>query len=433
MLSHKLILALGALSLGVVLGYVGRGEAQKENAETLSESILSGQQRAPRLGEKNKGWGMSSEAKDQTRPKSLQEVLNQKKLPNSRLVDVANYLAGLSSEQLKEEIKKMRTLPSEEQEMIQSLIFSRWAEVDPKQAMKYAAKLGFGGLPSMLQTWVAKDPEAAVAYCHENKQMLGRESYSAMAREWSKHDVQSALAWAESLSGNTQEPALAEVLSKLVETDLALVREKMSALPEDMKWIQSKLAEKMAKKDWASTESWLESLSGNQKEMAKINALIGLSSVNPDQAMREIEKMPSGGTKDAVVQQIGALFAVENPQEAADWVLKNASLKDKQTAAYVARSWAQEDALAAQKWVLALPEGRGKEWAISEYVRTTPSKDYNQSLEMACSIKDESNRSWALHSVSVKWMRDDTLKAKEWVEATPLLKKQEKDLIFWSY
>ena len=441
---NKVIVAtVVSLSAGIALGYIGGSSKEDEQKKTLSDKVLS-EQRPPRFGESKSSPSLAKESaiasKTASRYKSLKEVFKESH-PNKRMEAMLAYFDTLSVDQLEKEAKALKDLSFENRFMASYLLFSKWAETAPQQAMEYANKLGFRGMmekSSIFQTWAATNPEGAAAYYNENKNILEGNMAGNIAGEWARTNPDAAIVWAESLSGRAKNDALSSILMKMAESDPAAAIQKLASFPADFAEgsgarVYSSLAQQMAKKDWAATEAWVATLPVDQQDWAKSSALSGLASVNPAEASRQVEKMEAGSAKDRAVGQIASSLAEQNPQAAAEWVLKNASEGGWGNAVgTVMNNWVYSDTSAAQKWVASLPEGASKDQAVMRYAMSTPSKDYEQTLTMAGNISNQGVRDTALSTATRNWMKDDPEAAKAWLEGTSLLSQDRKNALIES-
>lgn len=418
--------AIGGLAVGVAVGYIGAPEENADAKSGLSETIIANQ-RAPRFGESRTTGGQDVSAKKITKFNSATDILREAN-PLKRVANLVEYYSALRPEQMEAEAKKLKDLSWEDRFIASNLLFSKWAEVSPRQAMEYANKLGFRSQfekMAILKTWGATNPEAAIAYYAENKNILDGRSAGVIASEWARTDVNAAMAWAAGLSEGEQRNAMNSIIQKIAETDPAVAAAKLASLtPEQLAEggrMYDVIANQWAKKDWAATEQWLATLPADMQENARRNAIQGLAESNPRAAADQVAKLSEGNVKDRAISTVAQVMAESDPAAAADWVLKNASESGfGQSAGSVIASWVYTDTTGAKNWVESLPEGRGKEQALMMYSSRTPSKDYGDTIALASSIKDEGVRNAAVSAAARNWMRDEPEAAKAWVESSSL-------------
>lgn len=450
LIMNKVIIGtLGGLVVGVASGFFAADSAKPEAPQSLSDSITS-QQRAPRFGQTKVSTASSVEQKSVAKKKAqdLPAILKEGD-QMKRISGLLDYYNALTPEQMKDEAKQLSLLSWEDRMLASKMLFTKWAELAPKQAMEYANGRGNrGGFDRMMimDAWSSKNPEMAAAYYMENKEELdGGRSRTAgsIAKGWARLNPEAALGWAQGLEGRGRGEAISSVFDALLEKDPALAVQKMGTLSaEDLKEsrVVTNLADKWAKKDWAATEAWMNTLPVDQQDVARGQALRSLAEVDVAAAAQKVAQLPAGELKDGVVSSVARAMAVENPSGAADWVLKNASessLADSVNG--IMSNWVRRDTEGAKGWVNALPDGKAKINAIMDYARMTPSKDYGETLSMVSGAKvdaesrdDRRQQYMAMSDTYRKWSNEDANAAKNWADNSGLSDRQKRFLTYSS-
>lgn len=445
-----LVGALGGLVIGGASGYFAGASVTPLEQKSLSETVIS-QQRAPRFGETkvvNPAMEQKAVAAAKEKVKDVKTILNEGD-QMKRMAGLLEYYNGLTHEQMADEAKRLSLMSWEDRMVASKMLFTKWAEVAPKQAMEYAGKQGFrGGFEKMMimDAWSSKNPEMAAAYYAENKDILdngrgrGGRTADAIAKGWTRLDPEAALNWAKGMEGNGRNGAISSVFDALVDKDPALAVQKLGTLSaEDLKdsRIIDNIASKWARTDWTAAEAWLNTLPADQQEQARSRALQGLAEVDAAAAAQKVSQMADGAAKDSAVSRIVSVLAAENPVQAAEWVLKNASQDAMaRSVGDVVSSWVYTDTTGAKNWVNGLPAGAARNRAIMSYAMTTPSTNYSETLSMVSGMQVESNdrnarweQAAAMRNAYSKWAGQDAEAAKAWVQGSGMSDRQKERLI----
>lgn len=447
---NKVIIGtIGGLVVGVASGFFAADSAKPEAPQSLSDSITS-QQRAPRFGQTKVSTASSVEQKSVAKKKAqdLSAIIKEGD-QMKRISGLLDYYNALTPEQMKDEAKRLSLLSWEDRMLASKMLYTKWAELAPKQAMEYVNGQGNrGGFDRMMimDAWSSKNPEMAAAYYMENKEELdgGRgRTAGSIAKGWARLNPDAALGWAQGLEGRGRNEAISSVFDALLEKDPALAVQKMGTLSaEDLKDsdVVRNLAGKWAKTDWTATEAWMNTLPADQQDAARGQALRSLAEVDVAAAAQKVAQLPAGELKDGVISSVARAMAAENPSGAADWVLKNASesaLAD--SVGGIMSNWVRRDAEGAKGWVNGLPDGKAKVNAIMDYARMTPSKDYAGTLAMVSGAKvdsesrdDRRQQYMAMSDTYRKWSREDADAAKNWADTSNLSDRQKRFLTYSS-
>jgi hypothetical protein len=359
----------------------------------------------------------------------------------ARLQSLMDLYAGMDAAQLEEAAKSLDNLPMGDRIMASMLLFSQWGEVDPQGALAYTKTMGFGGMfarPTVLRSWASMDPVNAAKYFTENPNdfatMGGRggpdgdNGAGVIAREWAKLDPQAALEWAQGLDGRDKSSALVSVLGEMAAKDPAEAASVAAGLEgDDRNRAYSEIAEKWALADYASAEAWINTLSGEDKQDAMASAIGVLAKSDPQGASMKVAAMAEGNEKERAIRDVGASWARENPAAAAEWVAAQESGGDGMR--NVMATWAGQDAPAALSFIESQPQGAIRDSATQAYLWTNRDMAPTQSLALAETITDERDRSRAIGMTASRWMREDEVAAKAYVEQSTAISDEIKERI----
>lgn len=426
-MNKAVIGTVGGLALGVASGYFVadmRGES-KEN-KSITQSIMS--QQAPRFGKTVSESSSAATSSEKKAKADIADIMKERSMPR-KLAQLMDYYSNLSPEELALEARKLSSMRGEDRMMASSILFTKWAESSPKQAMEYANKLGpmaRGEKSIILQTWSSMNPEAATSYYMDNKNSMDGRSAGIIAGEWARMNPDAALSWANSLNSAEKGGALRSAFSAYAESNPALAAQKASLLSaEDLAGsrVLESIANQWAKQDWAATETWLNGLPAEQQDSARREAIEGLATVNPTLAAEQVAKLPEGNDKEAAVASVARAMAIDNPALAADLMAKNSSGNNMGTQfalGQVMGSWVYTDTEAAKNWAASLPDGNTKSAAIISYAMQTPSKDYAGTIDLASSITNDRMKEAAIGAAVRNWMKEDPDAAQNWVDSSNL-------------
>jgi len=129
----------------------------------------------------------------------MREILAEPGQTN-RIMSLLEYYSDLDPDQFESEIKKLQGLPMSQRMLAMNLLFSRWAETDPKGALEQSRQMGF---PEMFMAragavsgWAASNPEGLAREYTSNPDDFrmgpgGRgsgDTVSMIAGEWAKQN-----------------------------------------------------------------------------------------------------------------------------------------------------------------------------------------------------------------------------------------------------
>lgn len=138
--------------------------------------------------------------------------------------------------------------------------------------------------------------------------------------------------------------------------------------------------------------------------------LSGLESTDPLGAALSITALPDGPEKAKLAGELAAIWAEENLPMAAEmvaaWGLQNAEVAG-QAAAAVASAWALRDPPAAAAWVVTLPKGNPRAYAIENVVHHWSRVDPAAVLAWAWQLPRETDQSVALKALVGTFVRTD--------------------------
>ena len=273
----------------------------------------------------------------------------------------------------------------------------KWGEVDPLNAMKEMAKGGDdrGGRMSqsvVLTGWAATDPAAATAwlsaYEGDGKDWLSMSLLNGLA----KKDIEGAMKFASALEDKDERGRAAETIARemiraggaekatawlnsLTDPDMKkgafqtiadqIMRGDQAKAIEFVKAFASEdyargaignLAQSVARKDVQEGIKLANSLTGQAKARA-VGEVVGEwlnkdSGANATDAVKYVDALPAGESRDAGARAIAREFVREDPAGAIVWANSIADTKEREEALVdVGRRYMRDDQAAATAWL----------------------------------------------------------------------------------
>ena len=360
----------------------------------------------------------------------------------SQIQALIDHYASLKSSDFDAEARKLETMSFQDRMIAGYLLFSKWAESAPTDAMKYSSTMGFAGMfvrPTILQSWASVDPQNAAKYYTENPREFammggpgggpggrGGNGASTIAEEWAKQDPEGALAWTKSLTGRDKGSAISSAIATIASTDPKKAADMLQTLdPSDRAQSYDSIARSWAAKDWSSASAWVQSLPADQQQAAMANAIRGLADQDPKSAAQKIASMQAGDSRDEAVSWVAESMSRNNPAEAAKWLL--AQEGDKSGAMRtVIGNLARQDDSSALSLIGQQAAGDVKDSMIASYVRAGTSSDPQTTMQLAESITDQNERSRATGAAAWQWMQTNPDAAKAYIQQSTTLDDQTK-------
>lgn len=427
------LIAIGTLLAGGIGGYL-IGSAGKEEPVAQTEEVS-------KSGSRSAGRPKPSGASKRERPvRALREIMSEPG-QTDRMMGLLDYYKDLSPGEFESEAGKLKSLPMAQRMMAMNLLFSRWAEIDPEEAMRVSSSVGF---PEMFMAragavtgWAASNPEGLAQAYADNPSQFGMgpggrgssETIGLIASEWAKQSPESALRWARTLEEGEQGRAVAGVFSEMARQDPAKAADMAAGLaPEERESAYLSIAESWALTDYNAADQWINGLSGEIKAEARANAVESLAEVDPARASKELAKLPEGELRDEMIAEVSEEWSQQAPNEAFEYLTKSGSDAAIEEGIYsVTRQLASEDAEAVLGYIDAQPAGEIRDNAIGGYLRGNREAPIADSIGLAETITDEGDRSRRVRELSYRWIREDAPGAMEYIEGTEHIDDSNKE------
>lgn len=436
-MNNSILVGVAALLIGGAGGFLAGSSGGGASVDPEPEARHSSK------GDRSKSRGGGLAVVRESRSTSLEQIRSQPG-QTARTQNLLDFYSNLDPSRFSDEAEKLEDLPFGERMMAGYLLFSRWAEVDPQEAVAFADSMGrMGGMVmgTILKSWASSDPQAAARYFEENPgefRMMGgfggrgggSGAASQIASEWARQDPDGALSWAQGLEGRDASSAIGSIFRQVAAEDPAQAAEMALGLEDEARaGAYRSIAREWGQQDWAAAESWVAGLPADERDAAMAQALRGLAGEDPARAAQEVASLPEGEDRSSAVRTIAEQWSEENPAAAAEWLVQQDGDEVSRSMRDVMSNWVGEDRVAALQFVNAQPEGEMRDSAAATYVYSNRDGDVQQTLELAETISDESSRSRAVGITAIRWAQDDKEAAVEYVQNSASLSEEAKTRI----
>jgi hypothetical protein len=344
----KAAIALGALLVGLAFGHWSAGPDQEAAKPIVAASSASGDESSlttkalPPLSER--ATTENSGKQKSPRPDALARILRERNSID-RLRDITSFVDRLSQQDFAAAMLAAKQLPSgADRDLAMRLLAVRWAEVDPDDALAFAAE-------------------------HRGFDQVTGEVFQQLATR----DLQGALARAEGIT----DPAL----------HYQAMRGALSVMALDDPAGALKVASSVPK--IAHTESLTQTLYRQWSETDPAAAAATAAQDTSDDGWR------------SPLSQVLRTWASQDPEAALGFAMAMSdSQSQTRSVSDIVRRWSGQDASAAAAWINSIPPGGVRDAAASALASTVASSDVATAVGWAQSIGDANARTTALERVS---------------------------------
>jgi len=431
------IIPATALAVGAIGGFIS-GKSSGEGGSTAST-----QEASPKTRVSDRSAGAAdAEGKRSSKISNIEDAYK-KSGSSSRIQALLEFYSTLSAAQLAEEAKKLDNLPMGERMTASSLLFGRWAEVDPVAAMAFSNTMGFGGAfvrPTILQSWASTDPANAAKYYSENpsqfammgmgggRGMGGQGATAIIAKEWARLDPDAALAWANSL-GQGKGEALSSVVGEVAKSDPKKAAELAANMDPALRGdAYNSIARQWGASNFDDAELWARGLPADQQARVFSELIQGLATTNPELAAEKIKTLEPGRETDTAIGTTAGKWAQEDPAAAFDWLAAQTSQRaQRQAMNQVIPSLVVKDPAAALASINKLAAGEVRDSAVSAYVESNYSADPSTLTAPAESISDERDRGRTVATLYNRWKQTDPEAANAYLQQSTAIPDNMKE------
>ncbi len=439
----NILIAVAALLIGGAGGYMmgtgddkGKGTESGQTGDRPSRSAVTGRSGgtsgsavpAPSRGGKSSG--------------GLREILAEPGQTN-RIMSLLEYYAELDPDQFESEVQKLQGLPMSQRMLAMNLLFSRWAETDPKGALEQSRQMGF---PEMFMAragavsgWAASNPEGLAREYTSNPDDFrmgpgGRgsgDTVSMIAGEWAKQNPEAALKWVRTLDERETADGISGIFNELSQQDPQEALRMAATLGDnDRGDAYESIAESWAISDYAAADRWINSLSSEEQGKVRFAAIESLANVSPPQAARETAKLPASEERDELVAEVSREWARQDAPAAFDWLTESGSDSAvEEGIGRVVGALAREDPERVLEYIDSQSAGEVRDNAVQGYVYGNRDAPPAETIRLAETISGEESRQRAVTRVAYEWAREDPQATLQYLETTEAIGEESRERI----
>ena len=436
-----MLIAVGALLFGGVGGYLIGNGGDDSNPEGDSQiGVRTKKSVSSRVATVTAGSGNSAPRAARSSG-GLREILSEPG-QTSRIMSLLEYYSDLDPSQFESEVQKLQGLPMSQRMLAMNLLFSRWAENDPKGSWERSQQMGF---PEMFMAragavsgWAASNPEALAQEYSNNPDEFGMgpggrgrgDTAAMIAGEWAKQNPEAALKWAQTLDDREAADAISGVFSELSQQDPQEALRMAATLDDNARGdAYESIAASWAISDYAAADQWINSLSEGQGKV-RFAAIESLANASPSQAARETTKLPAGEERDELVAEVSREWARQDAPAAFEWLTESGSEGAvEEGIGRVVGALSREDPERVLDYIDSQDAGEVRDNAVQGYVYGNRDAPAAETIRLAETISGEDDRQRAVTRVAYEWAREDPEATLQYLETTDSIGEDSRERI----
>ena len=436
-----MLIAVGALLFGGVGGYLIGNGGDDSNPEADSQiGVRTKKSVSSRVATVTAGSGNSAPRAARSSG-GLREILSEPG-QTSRIMSLLEYYSDLDPSQFESEVQKLQGLPMSQRMLAMNLLFSRWAENDPKGSWERSQQMGF---PEMFMAragavsgWAASNPEALAQEYSNNPDEFGMgpggrgqgDTAAMIAGEWAKQNPEAALKWAQTLDDREAADAISGVFSELSQQDPQEALRMAATLDDNARGdAYESIAASWAISDYAAADQWINSLSEGQGKV-RFAAIESLANASPSQAARETTKLPAGEERDELVAEVSREWARQDAPAAFEWLTESGSEGAvEEGIGRVVGALSREDPERVLDYIDSQDAGEVRDNAVQGYVYGNRDAPVAEKIRLAETISGEDDRQRAVTRVAYEWAREDPEATLQYLETTDSIGEDSRERI----
>ena len=437
----SMLIAVGALLFGGVGGYLIGNGGDDSNPEGDSQiGVRTKKSVSSRVATVTAGSGNSAPRAARSSG-GLREILSEPG-QTSRIMSLLEYYSDLDPSQFESEVQKLQGLPMSQRMLAMNLLFSRWAENDPKGSWERSQQMGF---PEMFMAragavsgWAASNPEALAQEYSNNPDEFGMgpggrgrgDTAAMIAGEWAKQNPEAALKWAQTLDDREAADAISGVFNELSQQDPQEALRMAATLDANARGdAYESIAASWAISDYAAADQWINSLSEGQGKV-RFAAIESLANASPSQAARETTKLPAGEERDELVAEVSREWARQDAPAAFEWLTESGSEGAvEEGIGRVVGALSREDPERVLDYIDSQDAGEVRDNAVQGYVYGNRDAPAAETIRLAETISGEDDRQRAVTRVAYEWAREDPEATLQYLETTDSIGEDSRERI----
>lgn len=288
---------------------------------------------------------------------------------------------------------------------LQMLLVNHWAKEDGREALEYVlaqsdTRMKGMGVMGGVMSWMRTEPNAAYDWYQENKSEIGGGIFGSsgmiegmMIAAMGQNDMAGAFEKVATLSKESRMTALTTMGSQV-----GMDPRKRTEFLEHLEAFDDEKLTKQVMEGMVSTWAW-------QDPQGAADFIA--SGDFDDETQQEL--------KDSVAQS----WAHMDPKGAMEWSIENSEGAERlERVESTFATWVQQDPAGAGEWLQAQPEEmRSDDLYSTASQRLMYSQKFEQAVEFAGQIGDETVRLEKMRQVRQMWQASDEAAAQQWLES----------------
>jgi hypothetical protein len=294
---------------------------------------------------------------------------------------------------------------------VRPTIMQSWASTDPAAASKYYSENP--GQFAMMGMFGGRGSGGGP---------MGNGAASIIAGEWARQNPDEAMNWAKSLNGSEKGNALSSIISQVAMADPNKAMTLRAGLEgDDLSRANRQIAEALGNRSWDEAQQFISGLPADEQDSARRRAFDGLASKDPAEAARQLATFTDEEQRMRATVTVAERMSRENPSEAFNLVVSSGAASEDGAMRSVMMNYARQDSAGALRAIQQIPAGETRDSAVGTYVFANNSSNHSENFALAETITDERSRARAIGVSAARWMTTDPEGAKAAIQQSTSL------------
>lgn len=246
-----------------------------------------------------------------------------------------------------------------EREIASSVIARSWAQQDPEAALAWATSRGAEAarcVGSVLGETAVENPALAVRLAESADASFLKSASGEIAWQWASKDFSAAEKWIRTLPLDSQDAAMAKAIGSLSLSDPENAARQLDSMRDGMERERAVgiVMRQLAKEDTAVAERWLDSQASDAARRAGAISLVSaMAAEDPAGARGLLGVLQPGPARDGAAAAYIRSASSAKPEDLLEIANGLSNDADRgQSIALIITRWKQEDAEAAERYIL---------------------------------------------------------------------------------
>lgn len=261
--------------------------------------------------------------------------------------------------------------------------------------------------------WASFDPEGALAYAHDSgDERRGLWLTMSALRSWAETDHSAALDWVQGQElGERAGFYIPGIINGWAARDPQGATQYVLAMEDErlQRRAMEGIARELAGKPADAIVALLNQIPTDQDRTNLSAALASqMGRTNPELGVELFSLLDPQFSSQQALRNFVSSWAMTNPQEASDWVLKLPEGQAKATGiAQVVGQWAERNPVAAGEWLNQMPSSPDLDPAVANYASRVVRTDPAMALSWAQTITNPEMRNEVMVELASRWVVRD--------------------------